>query len=228
MPLMNFSQFISACIMFVLSKSNLECNDYSEDYDRVFKTCFQFLKKVVRKHTLDSLPRHYKYPTHFLLPNYAATTFDVMFENFAVFAEWAMQNIHIHDINTLCDGLKTQIDKFVKEYNFYINTFPIDSRDLCEYDYSPNFYYPSFTEVLLYIDMNSNYVQEKNEERQKVSDQFTDVEQKEMKTILHSKRVSGHRQDFEKHLFNKGLNKAKRERSVLKERKNKKFRDFRI
>jgi hypothetical protein len=148
-----------------------------------------------------------------------------MYDNFSVFATWAIRNIHVHDINTLCDGLKTQIDKFLYEYNFEINNYPIDSRDFCYYDYSPNFYYPSFTEIVTYADMRSNYLQEKDED---VSNPTTDVEQKEIKINLHSKRVSDHRQDFEKHLFNKGLNKAKRERSVLKERKNKKMRDFSI
>jgi hypothetical protein len=226
MPIMNFSQFIGYCIVLVLSKSNLECKNYSEDYDRVFKICFQFLK-VVRKHTFDTLLRHYKYPTLTLLPE-CSTKFDIMYDNFCVFANWAIQNIHVHDINTLCDGLKTQIDKFLHEYNLRISNYPIDSRDFCYNDYSPNFYYPSFVEIVTSLEMYSQYLQEKDEELVKFPDYNTDDLQKQMHTELHSKRVSGHRQDFEKHLFNKGLNKAKRERSVLKERKNKKTRDFSI
>jgi hypothetical protein len=150
-----------------------------------------------------------------------------MFNNFCVFANWAIQNIHVHDINTLCDGLKTQIDKFVYEYKFNILNCPIDSRDFCYYDYSPNFDFPTFTDIVIYADIRSNYLQEK-EKDEDVSNTSTNVEQKEIKINLHSKRVSGHRQDFEKHLFNKGLIKAKRNRYVLKERKNKKMRDFRL
>jgi hypothetical protein len=229
MPIMNFSQFINSSVLLVFAKSKLRGDNFAKDYDQVFKVCSDFFK-LVREITICSLPHHREFPEIFLIPDHK-TKFDIMYDNFSVFTEFALKNINILDINTLCNGLETQIKKFISEYNFYLSLDCIDPMDLCESDYLPFYYLPSFKQVALFAEMNViqevEWIAENNtREYEDIITQKMNYELKQMKTELHTKRVSGHRQDFEKHLFNKGLNKTKRERFVLKERKNKKTRDF--
>ncbi len=219
MSIASFSQFVTSCLLLVLSKNKIEGDKDSEDYQRVFTTCSSFFD-FVGEHTLITIPRHIYNQNRYFLPKYK-TEFDVMYDNFSMFAEFALKNIHVYDINTLCNGLETQIKKFMDQYEKYDLIF-LDSRDFCYYDYAPLCCLPSFGDILYFLEMSNCY----NYERQKTLK--LNYEPKEMLTNLHAKRVSGHRQDFEKHVFNKGLNKEKRERNILKERKNKKFRDYRI
>ena len=218
MHIMNFSHFIHSCIMLVLAKSKLPEGNFAKDYCNISEVCSDFFK-FVHDHTLSKLRYTYMHPYLFYNPQ-QKRKIDIMFDNFSFFLEYALKNIHIYNMDTLCNGLDTQIKKFINEYEYLI-IFNLNINDYCEI---LDNIYPSFEEVIEFIELSKIICNYKNDVL--LNSNFVDL--KQMKNNLHSKRVAGHRQDFEKHLFNKGLNKSKRERFVLKERKNKKSRDFRI
>jgi hypothetical protein len=149
-------------------------------------------------------------------------SYDLMFHNFNKFLDMALDCIHFYDIRTLCDGLSAQIKKFMevyehcnkvdKKYGALYTTFESVIGVCIVYSMlTPSHIFPSL------YDRNMNEILD------------YDFDEKQMKSDLHSMRVQGHRQDYDQHIYNKGQNKKRRNHTFrLKERKNKKQRDYSV
>lgn len=158
-------------------------------------------------------------------------TVDQLMKDFLnLFLDMAFKCIHVYDIQTLCDGLATQAARFVSEYEY------LDSIE-AYYDFDDAFYYSSDRPPINFmhiIDTCANFSNGRPEylSRTMAHDNIVNVvdfDGKQLKSDLHLKRVQGHRQDYDQHIFDKGLNKKRREHGFrLKERKSKKRLDYSV
>jgi hypothetical protein len=141
--------------------------------------------------------------------------YERMYKYFSIFVDYALQNITVYNEQSLYDGLSTQIQKFMKTAKLF---------DFDSYTYYPCIcqdpYGPTFMEVMWNID-NVCYIRTQKFETESVL-------LKDLNHDVRTRKVQGHRKDYEKYIYNKGLNKVKRERFNENQHKNKKFRDYSV
>ena len=154
------------------------------------------------------------------------TLYDRMYDNFSVFVDFALNNIIVLDAETLYSGMSTQLNKFMKGYEHAVSENLEYIRD---YNFYPKIF--SFYEIEFHSD-ELDYFRKNYEEQEDfwyeyetepiyLKNESTDL--KNLNSANRSQKVQGHRQDYEQHLFNKGLNMKKRERGHFphKSHKNK-------
>ncbi len=244
MSIMSFSQFITACITLVFSQSghcavpfcfatrsikykqNPHWVDellakHSHRFELLFSDFFTFIESQTI--ALEQKNKYLKGSFY----NMRGTLYDQMYDNFSVFVDFALKNIIVLDIETLYSGMSTQLNKFMKGYERAVSENLEYISENYAYDLSPRIF--SFDEIVYYsneYDYFRNHYQEQQEFRYKYETESTDL--KNLNAVNRLQKVQGHRQDYEQHLFNKGLNKKKREHSYTKPHKNKQRRDFQI
>jgi hypothetical protein len=235
MSIMSFSQFITACITLVFSQSghcavpfcfatrsikykqNPHWVDellakHSHRFELLFSDFFAFILGQTM-----ALDRKNKYLKGYNYEMYE-TLYDRMYDNFSVFVDFALNNIIVLDVETLYSGMSTQLKKFMKGYEYAVSE---NLEFLCEnasYDFSPRIF--SFYDIVFHSN-EYDYIRKNYQEQEEywyeyetepiyLKTESTDL--KHLNAVNRSRKVQGHRQDYEQHLFNKGLNKKKRER----------------
>lgn len=148
--------------------------------------------------------------------------YDLMYHNFNLFIDMALDCIHYYDISTLCDGLSTQIKKFVEVYEHCYN---IDKK----YGDIATSFESVYNVFIAYSNLIPDHIFQSLYNWNMDEIQDDDFDGKQLKSELYVKRVQGHRQDYDQHIFNRGQNKKRREHGFrLRERKNKKRLDHRV
>ncbi len=219
MSLTSFSAFFSAC--FALVFSNNETSENDEHYKQELREFLDF----VRDHTVAEI----EYEKFVFESRYfrRGTKFDQMFENFLTFFDFALKNIHFVNSQTFYQGISTQMKKFVKTYNslenFKYGGYGYHCTCCCNsisfkgvtYDIELQQNQLPYHLYHYYYDDNGNPIVDTNEN-----------DLKQQNAFCRKRKTTGKRKDFEKHVYNKGLNLKKRERTVRKLGKNKKDRDY--
>jgi hypothetical protein len=143
------------------------------------------------------------------------TLYDRMYDNFSVFVDFALKHIIVLDVETLYSGMSTQLNKFMKGYEHALSE-----------NSGYGFTYPR---IFTFHDMafHSNecdYLRKLYEEQYEFWYEYEteSIDLKHLNADNRLQKVQGHRQDYEKHLFNKGLNKKKRERGHIPHKSHKK------
>jgi hypothetical protein len=233
MSIMSFSQFVTTSIALIFAKSGTTCAKSHEEFvtkhghrfELLFSDFFAFIKSQTM-----ALDRKNK-----LRKKYYAqeTLYDRMYDNFSVFVDFALKHIIVLDVETLYSGMSTQLNKFMKGYEY---AFSENIDYLCE-NISYDFTYPrvsSFSEIVFHSD-ELDYFRKNYEEQYEFSYEYepesiflknVDIDLKLLNSDNRSKKVQGHRQDYEQHLFNKGLNKKKRERGHFPHKSHKNKNDL--
>jgi hypothetical protein len=248
---MSFSQFITACITLVFSQSGhcavpfcfatrsikYKQNPHWVDellakHSHRFELLFSDFFTFIESQTI-ALERKNKYLKGSFY-DMRGTLYDQMYDNFSVFFDFALKNIIVLDIETLYSGMSTQLNKFMKGYEHAVSENLQYISENAAYDLSPRIF--SFYEIVFHsneCDYWYKYYQEQEEfwyeyETESIYLKTESTDLKNLNADNRLQKVQGHRQDYEQHLFNKGLNKKKREHSYTKPHKNKQRRDFQI
>lgn len=246
MYIMSFSQFVTACITLVFSQisyravsddSDTHSVNYKQNCVQVdelvakhghrFELLFSDFFKFIENQTM-ALDRKNKY----LNGSYykiRGTLYDRMYDNFSVFVDFALKHIIVLDIETLYLGMATQLNKFMKGYEHAVSE---NFEYLCE-----NASYGIYTRIFTFHDIEfhsdeCDYWRKHYQEQEEYWYEY-ETESTYLKTEINNdikhlnantrlQKVQGHRQDYEKYIFNKGLNKKKRERGHFLHKSQKK------
>jgi hypothetical protein len=103
------------CITWIFSTSGLGLSDEEiKEQTPRFEALFSEFFELVRKFTIeeDAFCRAMKIQR---IPR-RVSRFDRMLDNFDIFKEFAFKNIYIINPDTLYNGLKTQLEKFMVQY----------------------------------------------------------------------------------------------------------------
>ncbi len=137
---------------------------------------------------------------------------DEMVANFRIFYEFASNDIDIQDIDTFCTKMTIRIEKFMIAYEeMYFRNRIQDWGIVPTYTNRPHFN-EVITEMRYYIDdllSDFHFVE--------------DNSQKVMNNKVHSNKVAGKRSELAKK-----KNPTRRSNEGCKERKNKRFSDYRV
>ncbi len=233
MSIMSFSQFVTACITLVFSQSGhcavpycfatrsikYKNNPHWVDelmakhghrFELLFSDFFTFIESQTI--ALDQKNKYLKGSNYEMYD----TLYDRMYDNFSVFVDFALDNMTVLDVNTLYAGMSTQLKKFLKGYDKAVSN---DFEYQCENSYYFRPHVFSFSEMVF----SSNECDYWRNHRQQQEDYWYEYETepiflkndstelKHLNAANRLQKVQGHRRDYEKHIFNKGLNKKKRE-----------------
>jgi hypothetical protein len=241
---MSFSQFVTACITLVFSQSGHRA--VSDDFDTSsvnYKQNCVHIDELVAKHghrfelLFSDFFKFIEHQTMLLdkykkLPKYwnYDTLYDRMYDNFEVFVNFALKHIIVLDVETLYSGMATQLNKFMKGYEHAFS----ESMDYLSINISYDFTYPrisSFSEIVFHsheLDYWRKHDQEQYEYLYEYEPDEDNVDLKNLNADNRLQKVQGHRQDYEQHLFNKGLNKKKRERGHIPHKSHKNKSSFKL
>jgi hypothetical protein len=231
---MSFQQLFSTWITVFFVKSGLtlsqeEVAKETPRFSALFQEFFEFIC-TFSSHELEFLREPHEFsPLTSFAPISRISRVEVylqMFDNFLIFSDFALKNIHIIDANTLYEGLKTQKNKFLKAYNpFKKVNFSIGGYGYrcicCEV-------YVNFNEIVNILKFNAAYYAEPYEPEPNEIDLEDELFPKDCFLAVRNQKVRGKRRDYETYTFNKGMKKLDREHPKLKERKNKKSRDYKV
>ncbi len=193
-----FLEFVQMC--FLLIAPGL-ADQFNEDRGR-FVGLFGEFFKFVSEHTAE-------------FHKISSSLRDEMVENFRIFYEFASNDIDIQDIDTFCTKMKIRIEKFMVAYEeMYFSNRIQDYGNWSTYTNRPHFN-EVITEMRYNIDdLLSDF------------DFVEDKSQKVMNNKVRSNKVEGHRSDYALYLAKK--NTTSRSNTGCKERKNKRFLDYRV
>jgi hypothetical protein len=218
MQLTSFSSFVSACLTLVFSSSGI-----NSDEVQLEQLLSEFLE-FVQEHTLTEIA-YEQFATDFRYVS-RGTQYNQMYDNFALFLDFALKNIHCIDAQTLYNGLLTQTTKFKTMYdsleNFNCGGYGYYCSCCCN---SLSFY-----DVIWQIQMtdyNTSFVDLEIYIENEIAD-ILDSNLKQLNANTRTRKTRGQRKDYEQYKFNKGLIPCKRQRITQKSRKNKKDRDFSV
>ena len=232
MSIMSFSQFVTACITLVFSQSGHGAVPYcfatrsikykqnphwvdqllanhSQRFELLFSDFFVFIESQTL--ALDQKNK-YLNGSYYKM---RGTLYDRMYDNFSVFVDFALKHIIVLDVETLYSGMSTQLNKFMKGYEHALSE-----------NSGYGFTYPrifSFHDIEFHSD-ECDYWRKHYEEQYEFWYEYEteSIDLKHLNADNRLQKVQGHRQDYEQHLFNKGLNKKKRERGHIPHKSHKK------
>lgn len=234
---MSYSEFVAECFTLIFAKSgitNISSDDFVTMHGKRFYELFLEFFKFVNKFTVTQLSLDQLSVSLFITQKYDQTNktktnkiniYDEMFKNFTIFLDFAMDNIIVVNVDTLFDGLSTQTTKFMTFYN------TMEHKNCSVYGYSfcicCSDYY-NFDDIIIEIKFyNDVYYQSEGDHILAVEEgEFDKVKEKQTKERKH--KVQGKRRDYEQYVYNKGLNKKKREHTHTKQSKNKQHRDVMV
>ncbi len=214
----SFFAFVSACIVLVSSSSGINV-----DQTQVEQLLSEFLE-FVQTHTLTEL----EYIQFVIGPSYSLqeSKYGRMYDNFSIFLDFALKNIHYVDAQTLYNGLSTQMNKFMTMYNSLEN-----------FKFGGYGYYCScccnslsFNDVIWQIelsDYNTSFVDLEIWIENEIADIY-ELNPKQLNADIRTRKTYGQRKDYEQHVIKKGLVPRKRQRISQKSHKNKKNRDYSV
>ena len=232
--IMSFQKLFSTWITLIFLKSgiNLSQEEVAKETPRfsaLLQEFFEFIHTFSSRE-LDFLKEPHEFsPLTGFAPISSISKGEVylqMFDNFLIFSEFALKNIHIIDANTLYEGLKTQKNKFLNAYTPFkkvnFSTGGYGYRCICCE------VYVDFNEIVDILNCNAAYYAEPYEPEPNEVDFEDEVFLKDCFSAVRTQKAQGKRRDYETYTFNKGMKKLDREHPKLKERKNKKFRDYKV
>ena len=197
-----FLEFVQMC--FLLIASGL-ADQFSEDRVRFVRLFGEFFKFVCQ-HTVD-------------FHKTSSSLRDEMVANFRIFYEFASNDIDIQDIDTFCTKMKIQIEKFMVAYEEMSSEKSGDNANAYRGYGSTYTNRPHFNEVIAKMRYNIDSLLCDY-------DFVEDDSQKVMNNKVRSNKVEGNRYDYALRLAKK--NSPSRSNTGYKERKNKRFLDYRV
>ena len=225
MTIYSFDHFIDQSISLVISRSNIAetHRNLAETHCNLEETPPD-LAEPNRKILYDLFHKFFIFIHKYEKENYfGKDLFDRMYHEFDMFMDFVFNNISFCNFESLCTGISTQLSKFMNMYK-QIQKFKTDY--LCQYGYLGHII-TTFYEVIYNIEwvaQNNKYIKD-FEEKLLLSDTLTsiNVDFKSINSENHSEKVHGKHRDYQKHIYNKGLNKKKRknEHNVYKVHKTK-------
>ncbi len=221
---MSFPHFVTACITLVFCRSALSeqpddssikknhvpqnvkdlLAEHGHRFEELFSDFFDFVE--FQTIMLDDKLR-YRRPIR-------GSLYDRMYTNFSEFVDFAMKHIIVMDVNTLYFGMSTQLKKFLNGFEHAVTENFENQCENSSYYFRPHVF--SFREMVFHSD-ECDYWREHYQEQEdfwyndETESIYLKTELKHLNAINRLQKVQGHRQDYEKHIYNKGLNKKKRE-----------------
>lgn len=216
-----FLEFVQMCFLLIAPGLADQFNEDRGRFVGLFGEFFKFVSEHTAEfHKISSSLREEMEEISgvFTFQKTSSSLRDEMVANFRIFYEFASNDIDIQDIDAFCTKMTIRIEKFMIAYEemYFSNRI----QDYGSWSIVPTYTNrPHFNDVITKMrynidDLLSDF------------DFVEDKSQKVMNNKVRSNKVEGHRSDYALYLAKK--NTTSRSNTGCKERKNKRFLDYRV